>query len=74
MKTTAGSEAICPGCREKFEMKLNTRLGDWVECPHCEADLEVSNLCPVTLDWAYEGPEIAGRTKFWWPHSKWSNW
>jgi hypothetical protein len=32
-------------------------VGDEVICPHCEADLEVVNLDPPELDWAYLEPD-----------------
>jgi len=32
------------------------KVGEELICPHCEANLEVVNLDPVELDWAYIPP------------------
>ncbi len=57
-------KATCPGCKSKVVVKSRIRVGEWIPCPHCEADLAVTNLDPVSLDWAYEGPEITGAPKY----------
>ena len=61
----AESRAVCPGCKRTVDLESQIGKGDWVTCPQCEADLEVVCLDPPLLDWAYEGPEIAGSTWIW---------
>jgi alpha-aminoadipate carrier protein LysW len=44
--------ALCPDCDE--EIVLNRVIvGQTVTCPHCDADLQVINVDPLELDWAY---------------------
>jgi hypothetical protein len=33
------------------------RKGQWVTCPHCNADLEVISVTPLELDFAYLGDD-----------------
>jgi lysine biosynthesis protein LysW len=66
------ARAVCPGCRRKIELEPQIERGEWVTCPHCQADLEVSSLNPPLLDWAYDGPEIAGNTWMWSLGTKWA--
>jgi lysine biosynthesis protein LysW len=46
------AKAFCPGCRLSMELDRHIQAGDWVNCPRCEADLEVISLNPLVLDWA----------------------
>lgn len=48
------SVALCPDCEEGIRFGSRARLGQRVSCPHCGADLEVVELSPLELDWAYE--------------------
>jgi alpha-aminoadipate carrier protein LysW len=50
-RTTA---AECPDCGERIALELPVRRGDLVNCPNCEAELEVISTDPVELDWVYE--------------------
>ena len=71
----AGAKAICPNCGHKINLEQKVKEGTWIACPHCRAaDIEVVSLDPPLLDWAYEGPEIAGWTRFWQPHPRWRDW
>ena len=45
--------AICPSCGEDIKLRENLKIGQMVDCPHCETELEVIDLDPVELDWAY---------------------
>lgn len=58
-------KATCPGCKGEIVVKPHSRVGEWIPCPHCGADLEVTSLDPVVLGWAYDGPEIAGAPSYW---------
>ena len=53
---TAITVARCPDCKQRIEIRPFLRVGDALVCPHCEADLEVVDLNPVELDWAYIPP------------------
>lgn len=46
--------AICPSCGEDIKMRGNSKIGQAVTCPYCDAELEVIDLDPVELDWAYD--------------------
>jgi lysine biosynthesis protein LysW len=52
-KTRAVS-AACPDCGRTIHVKSPVRIGQQVECPHCDAELEVIETDPVELDWVYE--------------------
>lgn len=45
------SIAKCPLCGEKIKINTKPRLGQHVECPACDAVLEVIRVSPLTLDW-----------------------
>lgn len=47
-------EAKCPLCGERIKVGVKPWVGQNVECPACEAILEVVELSPVSLDWPYE--------------------
>jgi alpha-aminoadipate/glutamate carrier protein LysW len=48
------AEAMCPDCGQPVEVGPKPKLGQWLTCPHCSADLEVVSVNPVELDWAGE--------------------
>jgi lysine biosynthesis protein LysW len=42
-------------CDEDFDIDEDVELGEVVVCPHCEAELEVVSLAPLTLiEWEEE--------------------
>jgi lysine biosynthesis protein LysW len=47
-------EAKCPLCGEKIKVGARPWRGQQLECPACEAVLEVIGLNPVSLDWVYD--------------------
>ena len=53
---TAKSGARCPDCERKIGLWPSVKVGEQVVCPYCEAELEIINLAPVELDWAYVTP------------------
>lgn len=46
--------AYCPDCDGRIVFNAPPRVGKRLTCPHCDADLEVIDLDPVELDWAYD--------------------
>ena len=46
--------AYCPECDSKVNLKKSPRLGDIIVCKACETSLEVVELNPLELDWAFE--------------------
>jgi transcription initiation factor IIE alpha subunit len=50
--------AFCPECEEGVSLGPRPRIGQRVTCPHCNAELEVVDLSPVELDWAYDELEV----------------
>jgi lysine biosynthesis protein LysW len=56
------SSTLCPDCGGKIMLGPKPRKGQWIACPHCNADLEIVSLNPLELDWArYFGDERDAR-------------
>ena len=49
-------ETFCVHCDHRIELGARVRAGNRVTCPACGAHLEVINLGPLELDWAYDEP------------------
>lgn len=49
--------AFCPECDRRIDLRSHPRKGQLVTCPSCGAELEVINVDPLELDWAYVEPE-----------------
>jgi hypothetical protein len=49
-------DAFCVHCDHKIVLGTGFGEGYRVTCPACRAYLEVINLSPVELDWAYDEP------------------
>jgi lysine biosynthesis protein LysW len=47
------AKAICPSCGEWVKLSDNPKMGQKITCPECEADLEVIEVNPIELDWAF---------------------
>jgi lysine biosynthesis protein LysW len=59
-------KVACPECGRGIDLAPPITKGDWLACPYCHAaDIEVISLDPPMLNWAYEGPEIAGYPRRW---------
>ena len=43
---------FCPDCGQKIDIGPKPKKGQWVSCPHCNADLEIIGISPLELDWA----------------------
>lgn len=43
---------ICIDCDSRFKIE-SAKIGQIITCPECGADLEIINLEPLELDWAY---------------------
>ena len=48
------SIAKCPLCGERIKIASKPWMGQEVECPACDATLEVVTLRPLSLDWPYD--------------------
>ena len=46
------ARAVCPSCRRSMDLDRHIEEGEFVHCPRCRADLEVSSLHPLELEWA----------------------
>ena len=46
----------CPGCQTKIRFHDYVELGEFVSCQECGDELEVVQLNPLKLDWAYSDP------------------
>lgn len=52
------AKAICPSCGEWVKLPDHPKIGQKITCLECEADLEVIEVDPVELDWAYIEGEL----------------
>ena len=52
------AKAICPSCGEWVNLLDHPKIGQKITCLECEADLEVIEVNPVELDWAYMEEEL----------------
>ena len=59
--------AFCPDCEESISLS-QPKKGELLICPHCDAELEVINLAPLELDWAYVEPAED------WDEEDWEEW
>ncbi|MCL7454942.1 MAG: hypothetical protein M8467_18045 [Anaerolineae bacterium] len=48
--------AFCPDCEEPIQLGERPKVGQRVTCRSCGAELEVIEVSPLELDWAFEGP------------------
>lgn len=46
--------AICPACDHTIQISNTIRLNQFVVCQECYSELEVIDLNPLTLDWAFD--------------------
>jgi uncharacterized paraquat-inducible protein A len=49
--------ASCPDCEWEVYLGAQPKEGQRVTCPSCKAALEVVDLDPPELDWAFDGFE-----------------
>lgn len=48
------SKAFCPACDEAITIQEKPKIGHRLRCPSCDTEIEVIDVNPVELDWAYE--------------------
>lgn len=48
------ASAYCPDCDAKIVLNPQPKLGDKLNCPDCDTELEVISLEPLELDWVYD--------------------
>ena len=53
-RSNVTKNAKCPLCLEKVYIGSKMELGDRVNCPGCEAQLEIVSLFPLEIDWPYD--------------------
>ncbi len=53
-------EAQCPLCRERIKIGVKTWRGQQLECPACDAVLEVVGLSPISLNGPYDDSGYIG--------------
>jgi transcription initiation factor IIE alpha subunit len=67
--------AYCPDCEETVSFRARPKLGQRFSCPSCASELEVINLSPLELDWAYDEPETDWEEEDWeeedWEEDEW---
>jgi len=47
---------FCIDCEEPISLGPNPKVGQRLLCPHCAAELEVTSVSPLQLDWALDEP------------------
>lgn len=45
---------FCPACDKPIYVPGNVRLHQKLVCKECNTDLEIIDLNPLTLDWAFD--------------------
>lgn len=48
--------ATCPSCDTNIRLRGKLQIGQMITCPECGDVLEVIQLNPFKLDWAFEEP------------------
>ena len=48
------ASTYCPDCDGQIAFNPHAAVGQRITCPHCNSDLEVINVEPLELDWAYD--------------------
>jgi lysine biosynthesis protein LysW len=46
--------AICPACEGQIDLPGRVEMGQAIQCSHCLEELEVIDIDPLELDWAYD--------------------
>ncbi len=46
--------AYCPECDSRIRLQKKARVGQHISCHECEETLEVVNLNPLELTWAFD--------------------
>jgi len=54
MSSPREQKAFCPECTGSITFKRTPWLGEKVTCRHCDTALEVVDLHPIELDWAFD--------------------
>jgi hypothetical protein len=63
--------AFCPDCEEGISFRVKPKLGQRITCPSCDADLEIINVSPLELDWAYDEPDMEWEDEEDWEEEEW---
>lgn len=50
---------FCPSCDHPLHVSSNVRLNQKFLCKECRTELEVVDLFPLTLDWAFDFEDTA---------------
>ena len=54
MEPTIDYETYCPACDNEIAFEKQPKFGQLCTCSHCNTELEVVDLEPLTLDWVYD--------------------
>jgi lysine biosynthesis protein LysW len=57
MASPREQKTYCPECTSSITFKRTPWLGDKVSCRHCGTALEVVDLNPIELDWAFDSED-----------------
>ncbi len=49
--------AVCPACGETIKLAGQPKIGERITCRYCEEHLEIVDINPIELDWAYYDEE-----------------
>lgn len=53
---SSSATATCPSCDTNIRLHGKLQIGQMITCPECGDVLEVVQLNPFKLDWAFEEP------------------
>lgn len=59
------ARAICPACKGSLDFDRGIEEGEFFNCFHCAADLELISLHPLVVDWADHSFEDVAVTTHW---------
>jgi lysine biosynthesis protein LysW len=60
-KTVVG----CLECGDRITVTSRLKVGQAVTCPECGTKLEIVNLDPLEIDWAYDEPQYKQEHEDW---------
>ncbi|HOC20724.1 MAG: hypothetical protein GYA30_09965 [Chloroflexi bacterium] len=51
------ASAVCPSCGETIKVTGQVKIGRYITCPICDEMLEIIDVNPIELDWAFYDDE-----------------
>ncbi|MBL7202011.1 MAG: lysine biosynthesis protein LysW [Anaerolineae bacterium] len=65
-RTKTGKTVVdCLECGDRITVTGQVKMGQVVTCPECGTKMEVVDLDPFEIDWAYDEPEYKEQPEDW---------